>query len=111
MEKVKTYFGRIFIGLKEGYDGTIFNYDELKKFIKENINLVGAVNVVRNEFIYIGGEEPGVIVETINYPRFPATEQNIKKTTLKFAALLKNQFKQYRVSVMFPDETIMLGEK
>jgi len=111
MKSVETYFGRIYIGFQEGYNGTIFSYEELKKVVKENINLVGAVNVVKNEYIYVDGDEPGAIVEIINYPRFPATKGEIREKTLELAEILKEKFKQYRVSVMFSDETMMLGEK
>lgn len=111
MIKTKTYYGKIYLGLQEGYNGTIFSYEELKKELQKHEKKFGCVNVVKNEYIYVGGSEPGAIIETINYPRFPATNQKIKEKTLELAEVLRVKFRQNRVSVMFPDETIMIGEK
>jgi hypothetical protein len=67
------------------------------------------VTVTRTLFVYKGGSEPGAIVELINYPRFPLGPTAIRRLALSLAKRLKSSLRQIRVSVVFPDETVMLG--
>jgi hypothetical protein len=109
MKKVKTYTAQIYVGLREGYGEQIHSIGEVWCVCQEFVNKVGfCVTVTPTQFLYMNGMEPGAIVGTINYPRFPSSRKNLKTKTLQLATNLMLEFKQCRVSVVFPDETIML---
>ena len=74
----------------------------------DNIKL--GVTVTPTKFIYVGGHEMGAIIGVINYPRFPSTPEQIKSRAIELANIVKDEFKQHRVSIVFPDETVMIGE-
>jgi hypothetical protein len=108
---IDTYWATIYVGLKEGYDGVVHSAEEAKDICQAYVNNGGAaVTVTETEFIYKHGREPGVIVGLINYPRFPKKSEEIRAVAVKIAQRLKDAFKQHRVSVLFPDHTVMLGE-
>jgi len=109
---VKTYTATIYCGLKDGYKGELSLF--YTKYIKDYIdNRSGGlcVTCTPTTFYYNKGEEPGIIVGIINYPRFPFSEEKIKSLSLELAEELMVKCKQYRVSIVFPDETIMLENK
>ncbi|KKL04376.1 hypothetical protein LCGC14_2616700 [marine sediment metagenome] len=112
MRTVPTYWARIYVGLQVGY--TIERVDEntvagaCHDFCDE-VRL--CVNCYPTYFVYVDGGEPGVVVELINYPRFPKEPQKIRDLALTLARKLRALCKQHRVSVMFPDETVMLEEE
>jgi hypothetical protein len=56
-------------------------------------------------YIYTGGEEAGVRVGLINYPRFPSTEQELKAKADGLAVLLMEEMHQHSYSVAGPSET------
>ena len=56
-------------------------------------------------FIYTGGEEAGVRVGLINYPRFPSTADAIEKTALDLAHKLRVKLCQHSFSVVGPKQT------
>lgn len=110
----KTYWANIFVGFRSGYE---LRYDvgKARERAEELIQAVAneglCITITPTEFYYKGGSERGIIVGLINYPRFPESPEQIKERALSLAVKLKDGLKQNRVSVMFPDETVMLGEK
>lgn len=109
MKTVTTFTANIYMGLREGYDGNCRTIDEVRRLCQDYVNEIGlCVTLTPTEFIYKDGCEPGVIIGTINYPRFPSTNGQIKERTLNLAKKLLVEFKQYRVSIVFPNETVML---
>ena len=52
------------------------------------------VNVTPTEYIYSGGQETGVIVEKINYARFPSTIQEDCERMKELADLLAERMNQ-----------------
>jgi hypothetical protein len=107
--EVETYTATIYCGLREGYSERIHKREEVRKIAQEYCDKVGlCVTLTDLEFIYTKGNEPGVAVGLINYPRFPASKKEIRKKALTLAEILKENLKQNRVSILFPDETIML---
>jgi len=67
-------------------------------------------SLTATEFIYKNGNESGCVVGLIYYPRFPTSNATIREHALAIGEQLRQAFGQFRVSVCFPDETIMLGE-
>ncbi len=51
-----------------------------------------------------------VVVGLINYPGSPEEPMEVKSMALGLAEKLRVTCGQNRVSVVFPDETVMLGE-
>jgi hypothetical protein len=105
---VPTFTATIYVGLKERSTGQLVCVNGREK-IQEYVNSVGlCVTYTHTEFFYTGGKEPGIIVGLINYPRFPSSPELIKAHALAIAEMLLKECKQLKVSVVMPDETIML---
>lgn len=56
-------------------------------------------------YIYTGGEEEGVRVGMINYPRFPSTKETLAETARELAAHLMHRLCQHSYSIVGPDAT------
>jgi hypothetical protein len=69
------------------------------------------VTVTPTSYIYTGGEELGVIVRLINYPRFPMEADEIATTALELAEHLKVALYQDSVSVVLPDRTVWMSRR
>lgn len=97
IKKEQTYWAKIYIS------GPI---EKIKDICREYCLLWGlCVTVEPTTFIYSGGEEAGVVIGLINYPRFPSEPSRVKVTAISLARiLLKNTF-QKSVLVTTPDET------
>ena len=110
MTTINTYTAEIYCGLKEGYDGEQHTLREAIDACGEYVDAVGlCVTVEEVVYKYVSGEETGVRVGLINYPRFPTSPKNIRTRAKHLALKLKDRFKQNRVTVVFPDYTTMLG--
>lgn len=111
MKTVKTFTATIYCGSKIRYSGKLFSLGFIEKICQRYVDSVGlCVTVTQTKFIYTEGNEPGVIVGLINYPRFPSTPRKIKAHAFKLAKLLKGGCKQLKVSIVFPNETVMLSD-
>lgn len=112
-----TYQAEIYVGFNPGYEVTENTLGDRLSMVKlESIcqNFCDenslAVSVESTSFIYKGGNESGAKIRFINYPRYPTTKSNILTKALSLAQLLKDEYSQYRVSVITTDKTYMLGE-
>lgn len=109
MKQIKSYNVQIYCGLKEGYEGKIHSLesveDLMQKFVDEKKE---CVTVTPTRFIYTQGSEPGVIVGLISYPRFPKTDLEIKNRAIEIGKVLLMAFKQNRLTITTPEESIML---
>lgn len=57
-------------------------------------------------FIYTGGEESGVRIGLINYPRFPTTEDDLLLRATELAQTLMHHLHQHSYSIVGLRETI-----
>jgi hypothetical protein len=64
------------------------------------------VTVTPTAYVYTGGEEAGVIVGLINYPRFPTEPRTIAFKAKTLALELMMKLEQQSVTVQLPDETL-----
>jgi hypothetical protein len=64
------------------------------------------VTVTPTTYVYTKGEEAGVVVGLINYPRFPSEPSSILMTAKLLALELMHKLEQESVSVQTPDETL-----
>lgn len=69
------------------------------------LNVGLCVTVEPVEFIYTGGEEIGVRVGLINYPRFPTTEDALLGHAAALATILMQRLCQHSYSIVGPRET------
>ena len=110
--KVPTYTATIYVGFKNHYGSETIDYQEVAKFVQDWVDKISLCVTIQNvDYIYKGGHENGMAIGFINYPRFPSTAFEIKEKALDLAGELLKFCKQMRVSVVFPDETIMLSNE
>lgn len=64
------------------------------------------VTINETLFIYTGGEEYGVEIGLLNYPRFPTTPESLDITALELATECRNAAMQHSYLVVTPAETI-----
>jgi hypothetical protein len=113
--RVPTFTATIYVGFREGrsvdQSPRMHTLDEARAVAQAYCNEVGlCVTLTPTEYIYTAGGEPGCIVGLINYPRFPSSPQDIEIKALVLAEKLRVALGQFKVSVVMPHETVMLGE-
>jgi len=110
-KQVLTYTAQIWVGLKDKDNNNLHIIDEARSLLQHYVDEYSyCVTLTKTNFFYKDGNEEGFFVGLINYPRFPSTNIQIRQHALRIAKLLKKQLGQKRVSIVFPDETIMLGD-
>jgi hypothetical protein len=113
MKIVPTYTAMIYVGTREHDSGEVRSIEVAREWLHKHVDEFPlCVTLTEIEYIYtktktVGGE-PGFIVGLINYPRFPSTTEAIRERALTIARGLLAAFNQWKVSVVFPDETVML---
>ena len=109
---VPTFTATIYVGTYDKALGLHQHTEEINKMCQEYVDKVGlCVTVTKTDFCYTDGHEGGAAIGLINYPRFPMEPNQIRKHALALAEILKEGMRQERVSVVFPNETIMIGPK
>jgi hypothetical protein len=64
------------------------------------------VTVQAASYIYTGGEEAGMVIGLINYPRFPSAADDIVERATHLGKSLMERLCQRSFSVMTPEKTI-----
>lgn len=82
------------------------DYDDARRICRRFCEVGLCVTVTATSFIYTGGEQSGVLVRLINYPRFPEKPENITNKALSLAEELRTGLLQDSFSVITPTETI-----
>jgi hypothetical protein len=96
--RADTFTAQIYIG------GSL---EQAKQVCREYCAEVGfCVTVEPVSFIYTGGEEVGVRVGMINYPRFPRTPHEIMGHAETLAERLRVRLCQGSFSIVTPTETL-----
>lgn len=94
---VESYTVRIWIG---------GDYDEARRTIRRFCAKEGACFAIqKTSYIYTGGEESGVTVTLIHYPRFPSTPNLLWDKAQRLAELLARDLCQKSYSIDAPDKT------
>ena len=112
IKKANTFEARLYIGSVQGYHGTPFTFEELKQEVgnlqsespKEEMI---PVRIAPTNFVCGNYSEAGWEIAAINYPRFPKAEALITSFMMELAKRLLVCFNQNRISIIFPNETIM----
>jgi hypothetical protein len=108
---VPTYTATIYVGRKQRESGLVFKADAARKWLQDYTTCGLCVSITETEFVYTGGNEPGLTVGLINYPRFPSSRDEIRKHAIAIAEGLLSLYQQHKVSIVFPDETLMIGDE
>lgn len=69
------------------------------------------VTVTETDFIFTGGQEAGVMVGLLHYPRFPTTPAALAETAMALATALRDGLCQWSVLVEGPEETVWLNRR
>jgi hypothetical protein len=111
MRTVDSFNIQIFCGLKEGYSGKTHDIEDVERLMQKFVDAKKeCVTITATKFVYTDGNEPGVIVGLINYPRFPKFQHTLKERAFEIAKILMVTFKQNRVTVTMPNESFMLEQ-
>jgi hypothetical protein len=106
------WWANIYVGLDWQEKGMIFFERVLREECQKYCEEVGfCVTFTPTTFIYSNGNEPGVIVGCIQYPRFPLPNEQNRERAIALAKRLMSQAHQKRVSIMMPDEVVMLSKE
>ena len=85
---------------------------QAKQVCREYCMEVGAcVTVEPVDYIYTGGEEAGVRVGIINYPRFPSSTEALSKRACALADRLVHRLCQHSYSIVGPDSTTWFSRR
>ncbi len=104
---------RMYIGSRRGYTGDKFTAKNLREVIGGVQIMLGyeeatPVRLTRTHFLWQDYEEKGWEIGIINYPRQPLGCAKLYNFAMTLAEKLLNHFAQNRISIEFPDETVML---
>jgi len=69
------------------------------------------VNMYPLDYIYTAGEESGFCVELINYPRFPATNEQIYFKAYDLGKQLMEGCFQSSFTIVMPEETTWISRR
>jgi len=105
----------ITIGMIRGYTKERIELNEVKKHLKfiqeiqiKREQLYLSANVYLSDILLSGHDEPHVNLNFINYPRFPASDAQLKNGVLEIAEYLQIRLAQNRVLISFDNEITML---
>lgn len=88
------------------------DFDQARQVCREYCFEVGlCVTITPTSFIYTGGEEVGVCVRLINYPRFPSKPDDIRATALSLARKLKERLCQHSFTLEDSGRTLWLSDR
>lgn len=111
--EVPTFTATIWVSVEQSHPEEFdpqFTIADVRDVTGNYCNRVGlCVTITQTGFVYTGGGEYGFAIGLINYPRFPSTPEAISGHAVALAELLLVKLRQRRVSVVFPDRTVMLS--
>ena len=89
--------------------GSVFEAETICLAYCDEVGL--CVTVTETHYCYTGGEEAGVIVGLINYPRFPSDPAAIWTRAEELAARLCAGLKQQSYTIQAPDRTVWFSHR
>jgi len=104
---------RIYIGSRRKYNGDAFSYADVRAYVGEfqiarEVGFANPVRITPTAYVWQDYHEPGWEIAVINYPRHPKADFVIRQFAYDLAVGLLNMFEQNRISIVFPDEIVML---
>ena len=114
---VKTFSAKVTIGLEKAYEKEKIEKDRVIEFIQkiqneliQNKSIYLSVSVSECEIVMSGQIEPHLVLNFINYPKFPLDEDVLKMEIEELTKKIALQFKQNRVVIEYLDETVMFEQ-
>ena len=105
----RAFKANIYCGLRKQYSKKTYSFKFAEKICQQYINEVKwCISITKTKYIYVDGNENGIIVGIIYYPRFPLSNKQLKNRTINLANLLMEQLNQNRVTIVFNNSTKML---
>ena len=102
MKVTDNHEATIWLGLREGYTNRYMAIHEISSVIQNwCTEKKQCVSVTPTHYLYVDGQEQGLIIGFINYARFPLSQAEIKNRAIELGKLLMKECKQYRVSITF----------
>lgn len=113
MKKNDYFEARIYIGNRIKYDGPKFSFAQLRESIghfqeSTGRDLSNPVRITPTTFVWEEYDEEGWEIAIINYPRASKPHDVLRDFTYNLAIHLLEKFEQNRMSIVFPDEIVML---
>ncbi len=109
MTSTNTWTAHIYLGLRDPETHFRYPIHDARALCQRYVDDVGfCLTFTPTEFLYTGGSEPGVIIGTINYPRFPKSPALLRGIVRDLARRLGREFNQDRLSIVFEDKTEMV---
>lgn len=111
--KKNAYFeARIYIGNRVKYDGPQFSFADLREaigYFQANSEIKSnPVRITPTTYVWEKYEEEGWEIAIIDYPRVSKPHDMLRNFAYNMAVHLFEKFEQNRMSIVFPDEIVML---
>lgn len=106
------FTAQIWMGGKVRHSETLLSNNKVRQFINDFCQSnVCCFSVIKADYYYPRGTESGYCIGFINYPQHPRTTNEIRFLVTTLASRLREMFCQDRLSIVFPDEIVTLGEE
>lgn len=103
------------ISTTDSFASTIYiagDYDQAREACRQFCLERGlCVTVTRTTYIYSGGEEAGVAVGLINYPRFPTERGDLANLARELGEFLMEWLHQMSFTVVGPDSNVWYSRR
>lgn len=83
----------------------------IEQICREYVMKGECVQVTNTKYIYTMGEEKGVEIGFINYPRFPRSKEEIKERAIELGNMILDKTFQGSYTIVMPDETIFFSRR
>ena len=112
MKSLKSYNVQIWVGLRAFYTDKVYTVNDVRKICDEFVNEIkDCITITPTEYRYVNGNETGVIVGYIQYPRFPRSRKEIKRRAFIIGETLMKELEQNRITITTPFKSYMLENK
>ena len=87
------------------------DYDHAKQLLQKYVEVGLCVSTCKVDYIYKYGQESGIKVTLINYPRFPSTDEELKNKAIDIGHYLMGNMSQGSFTVTGNNETIYFDRR
>lgn len=113
VKKNRNYEARIYIGSRARYIGPLFTFSELRTAIskyqhEKGLDVCNPVRITPTTYVWDDYMEDGWEIAVIDYPRQPKSHIVLHDFAYDLGVHLLERFHQNRISIVFPDEIVML---
>jgi hypothetical protein len=105
----------ITIGMQKGYTKERIELKQIKSHLKDiqeiqikRDQLYLSANVYLSDIVLSGQDEPHVNLNFIQYPRFPASDIQLRNGVLEIGTYMMDKLQQNRIVITFDNEIVML---